>query len=124
MAQDRQEYSEETKAAVMAALLAGQSVSSVSNEYNIPRSTVGNWRVKLGQAGVPSVPDTKKEQIGELLVAYLHANLKALESQSQVFSDKEWLQRQSASELAVLHGVMTDKAVRLIEALTRAESQN
>ena len=124
MTQDRQEYSDELKAQVMAALLSGQSVSSVANEYDIPRSTVGNWRVKLNQAGVPSVPNTKKEEIGDLLVSYLHANLKALESQTLVFADKAWLHRQSASELAVLHGVMTDKAVRLLEALTRAGSQN
>lgn len=123
MTQDRQEYTNETKAAVMAALLSGQSVSSVADEYGIPRGTVAGWSSKARKEA-PLLPNTKKEEIGDLIVGYLHANLKALESQSQVFANQEWLKKQSASELAVLHGVMTDKAVRLLEALTRAGSQD
>lgn len=119
-----QEYSQDTKAAVVAALLAGQSVSSVAEEYDIPRGTVGRWSSEARRGVVSPVSNAKKEEIGELLVSYLHANLKALELQTQVFADKKWLHRQSASELAVLHGVMTDKAVRLLEALTRAGSQD
>jgi transposase-like protein len=37
-------YSEEIKAAVMAALLTGQSVSEVAKEYKIPEGTIYSWK--------------------------------------------------------------------------------
>ena len=115
----RRSYSEETKAAVMAALLAGQAVSSVAREYSIPEGTVKGWVSKSARADmVASVPTAKKSQIGELIIAYLTANIEALRAQAELFADKEWLRKQPADSAAVLHGVMTDKAVRLIEALS------
>ena len=114
-------YKDETKAAVMAALLAGQSIRDVAEEYDIPRSTVGSWSRKAKEAGVQGVPDTKKEEIGDLLVKYLQTNLNALTTQAEQFADKEWLQEQGAAEAATLHGVMTDKMARLLEALTKSE---
>lgn len=112
------EYSEETKAAVMAALLAGQSVSKVADEYNIPPGTVRSWKSRQANGETVAVVATeKREEVGELLLAYLYANLRALKAQTAVFSDPAWLAKQDAGEVAVLHGVMTDKAVRLLEAL-------
>lgn len=118
----RREYSDETKAAVMAALLAGQSVSQVANEYSIPRGTIANWSAKLHESELANVPNTKKEEIGDLLIRYLRANLATLEKQVNVFSDADWLKKQNAADAAVLHGVLTDKAVRLLEALSNAAS--
>lgn len=117
------QYSDETKAAVMAALLAGQAIGQIAEEYNIPASTIRSWksRQKNGES-VAVVATEKKEEIGELLLAYLRANLTALEVQARHFSNLDWLKEQNADQLAVLHGVQTDKAVRLLEALTRAES--
>ena len=110
-------YSDETKAAVMAALLQGQSVSSLAREYNIPKGTVSGWKGKVRAQQVGVVQDTtQKEEIGELLIEYLRANLEALRAQAKLFSDPKWLAKQDASDAAVLHGVMTDKAVRLLEA--------
>lgn len=115
----RKKYSEETKAQVMAALLTGQSINSVAKEYSIPKSTVANWSSQSRQNG--TVPNTKREIIGDLLVGYLEASLKTLTAQVEVFGDEGWIRRQSASEVAVLHGVVTDKAIRLLEALAGDE---
>jgi transposase-like protein len=105
-------HNEETKAAAMAALLAGQSVGEVAREYTLPPSTVSRWRKEArAEAGL-------SDDIGALLLDYLAANLETLQTQAVVFGDTEWLQKQGASELAILHGVMTDKAVRLLEALS------
>lgn len=70
----RNEYSEETKAAVMAALLTGQSVSSLSREYGIPKGTVSGWknrdinraarysaRIKKKQAEMAALVDSKMD---------------------------------------------------------------
>mgnify|MGYP001168744149 FL=1 len=113
------EYSSEVKAAVMAALLAGQSIREVASNYKIPRSTVGSW-AKEARA-VPSVLDTKKEEIGDLLLDYIRASLESLKVQVQHFGDKNWLAAQDADALAVLHGVQTDKAIKLLEAIAQAQ---
>lgn len=117
-------YSEETKAAVMAALLAGQSVSSVAKDYNLPKGTVSNWKRGIGTGEGIRKRTQKSERIGELLIDYLEANLKALKAQTAVFADTTWLQKQTAENAAVLHGVLTDKAVRLLEALSHAANDN
>jgi transposase-like protein len=115
------DHSADTKAAAMAALLQGQSVASVADEYKIPVGTVKSWKSRA--KGVAPVATPKRaEEIGELLTDYLRANLRALQAQATVFANTEWLEKQSASDAAVLHGVMTDKAVRLLEAFGRAEA--
>lgn len=103
----------------MAALLQGQSVSAVARDYNLPKGTVSNWKRAAQEEAEGGVrPDrTQKEEIGRLLVEYLEASLAALGAQARLFSDTQWLAKQEASQLAVLHGVQTDKAVRLLEAL-------
>ena len=111
-------YSEETKSAAMASLIAGQSISEVSKEYEIPVGTVKGWRaqaVRLNQ-----VEPEKKSAIGDLILLYLQENLTTLTEQAKVFRDEDWLKGQSAADAAVLHGVMTDKAVRLFEAMAKA----
>ncbi len=88
----------------------------------MPKGTVSGWKRQAeGEAAGVGARATQKEEIGELLIGYLRANLSALTQQAKVFADPEWLQKQSASELAVLHGVQTDKAVRLLEALAPPE---
>ena len=111
-------HSNETRAAVVAALLTGQSISNVASEYKIPEGTVKGWSARLN--GSKLVEPQKKEEIGELLIEYLRANLETLRLQAEMFSDKKWLAKQTASEAAVLHGVMTDKAIKLLEALSRS----
>lgn len=122
------QYSEETKAAVMAALLTGQSVSQIARDYNLPPGTVSSWKHRRGalQDVAESTRNdaSQKSEIGELVLTYLKANLQSLAEQTRVFSDPQWLNKQPASELAVLHGVMTDKAIRLIEALTANEVES
>ncbi|GIV73552.1 helix-turn-helix domain-containing protein [Caldilinea sp.] len=107
-------YPDEVKAQVMAALLAGQSVSAVAQEYNIPKGTVSNWKRKAHQAMAGE--SLGRKSLDELLFAYVAENLATLREQVRVFRDRDWLRGQSASEVAVLHGVLADKTIRLLEA--------
>lgn len=117
----RTSYSDEVKAACMAALLEGQSINQVADQYKIPRSTVGNWRTQVMQTGVPEVSDTKRAEMGDLLVGVLRENLKTLQFIAETTRNPEWVLRQDSSALATFYGVMTDKAVRLIEAFGVSE---
>ena len=111
----QKEYSPQEKAAVLAALLTGQSVHAVERRYNIPRSTIRRWRDAEGIAPAQGDPE-KRAEIGLLVLAYLKANLETLTVQTEQFQDRKWLAKQGASDAAVLHGVLTDKAIRLLEA--------
>lgn len=111
-----------TKAAVMAALLAGQSVAEIATEYNINPATVRSWKSRQQNGeSVAIVATQKKEEIGDLLFDYLQTTLQSLRIQAEHFGDKTWLSRQTADALAVLHGVTVDKAIRLLEALARTD---
>lgn len=118
----RRSYSEETKAAVLAALMAGQSISEVAEAYRIPEGTVKGWSAAQVQPDVTTSSTVKKE-IGELILEYLRETLITLVAQQRLFRDESWLRKNPASELAVLHGVSTDKAIRLLEALDGAGAE-
>lgn len=115
-------YSPEVKAAVMAALLQGQSVSSLAKEYEIPKGTISNWK---NYDGVHKNRTQKKqEEIGGLLIELLHTNLVTLRKQSEMFQNEKWVTKQAASDMAVLYGVVTDKSIRLLEAMSNAPTDN
>jgi transposase-like protein len=114
----RREYDDQTKAAVMAALLAGQSVNSVAKEYRIPKGTVSTWKqVAQNLEGGRSLATQKSdESLDSLLLMYVKESLETLRAQVAHFRKPEWLDRQEASQAAVLHGVIADKTIRLLEA--------
>lgn len=113
----------EVRAAATAALLQGQSISSVAEEYQLPRSTVASWagsaRLHVYETLDEAAEDgNRRERIGKLLVAYLEESLQTLVAQAKVFRDPAWLKECNAQDAAILHGVMTDKTVRLLNAMT------
>lgn len=119
------EYSDETRAAVMAALMTGQSVSSVSREYKIPKGTVSSWKNRQ-VAPVADIATQKanNDEIADLLLRYLKANLNSLIAQVELFGNIEWLRKQPASEASLLHGIQMDKAIRVLEAFGKDDSDD
>ncbi|MFI5314019.1 MAG: hypothetical protein ACHQ06_07680, partial [Candidatus Dormibacteria bacterium] len=89
-------------------------------EYHLPKSTVSRWKHESGTASVP-VPNPKKEELGTLVVAYLTEVLTTVRAQAEQFRNTAWLAQQTAADAAVLHGVLVDKAVRLLEALAPSD---
>lgn len=114
-------HSDETRAAVMAALLAGQSVNAVAQQFHIGKATVSAWNASLGSGGTNEVRTQKGDELGELVSGYLRENLTTLKAQSTFFRDEAWLREQPAADLAVLHGVIADKTLRLLSALQAGE---
>lgn len=104
----------------MASLLAGQGVGEIATEYRLPESTIREWRETLNSEQFAELRAKKGERIEELLFNYLTANLAALEAQAKVVSENDYITKQPADSLAVLHGVMADKSIRLLEAIERA----
>lgn len=111
----KRSYSEEFKAAVLAdVLLIGPGATAA--KHGIPRSTLSEWQKTYN---IVHDPQSKKARVLDLAVTYLEANLQALTAQAYVASQPEYIERQPAEGLAILHGVMADKSVRLLEAIAR-----
>ena len=112
------EYSEQVKAQALAALLAGQAAAHVSSLFGIPVGTLHSWRSrqKHGES-LASLASEKRERVGLLLLDYLVTTLETLKVQQGVFADPDWLRKQTADDVAILHGVSVDKVVRLLEGL-------
>jgi transposase-like protein len=114
----RGRYSEEVHAACVAALLAGQDITEIAGAYNVPETTLRSWKHRARQAGTePIVAETDRAEIGQLLIAYLKDVIGAMRKQTVVFGDEEYLRKQPAGELGVVHGILADKTIRLLEAL-------
>lgn len=113
-------HDDQKRAAVVAALLEGQSVHQVARDYSVSRATVVAWREASGLHRSPVQPQ-KRDEIGALVAGVLRSNLAAVQLLAEHASDPEWFRKQSAADIAVLSGVLTDKAVRILEALESAE---
>lgn len=97
-------------------LLLGESVTKVATDLGIPDRTVREWAQKLG-----GIDLLRQGRLDELLYKYVAENLETLAAQSRLFREREWLQKQNAADAAVLHGVMSDKSVRILAAIERAK---
>lgn len=120
----RRQYPDELKASVMASLLMGQSIHIVAEKYNIPKGTVARWASTERNAmrgDSMMVNGDQRERVGHLIIDNVEAMLETTKEMMDVFKDKDWLKEQSASEVAVLFGVIADKTYRLLEALPDAE---
>ena len=108
----RATYGEETKAAAMAALLAGGRVREVARDFGVPEGTVKSWRHRLKNGRVATL---KKGEFGGLLSEHLEATLRSLTEQSGHLSDPDVLRGMRAGEAAVFFGTLFDRTMRMLE---------
>jgi transposase-like protein len=108
-------YSAQIRAEVLAALATGESAHSVARRLGIPRTTVVRWGAQLRTDG------PQKKELGEQVMSFLEEGITTLCAQARFTRDREWLLQQDARSLAMLHGVMFDKAWRLLGAYQPAE---
>lgn len=116
----RTEYPAELKATALAALLSGQATNVVAAKYKIPAGTLKSWAARERNAlrkDNSVVTGNQRERIGHLIIDNVEAMLETTREMLDVCKDPEWLWEQSASEVAVLFGVIADKTYRLLEAL-------
>ena len=106
-----------TRAAIIAALLAGQSVTQVATEFKINKSVVSRLRATRPPLELQQVATQKEESLERLVLEYVSTNLRTLKTQSEVVGRPEYIEAQPASEIAVLHGVIADKTFRILSAM-------
>lgn len=106
-------------ARAVAMLVAGSAVAEVAQKLDIPQRTVSEWKDLVPAEFARIRP--KKEIVHDLLSEYLVETIKTNLEQLKIFRDEKWVRRQSAGELATLHGVLFDKFVRFFEAARLGE---
>ena len=109
-------FTPEEKAAAIARVLTGISITQVAKELGTNRITVRQWRDGTGLKST-ALPPEKKEELGELVTEYLREALRTLRTQAGAFANRDWLEGQNAHDVAILHGVLADKTTRILSAI-------
>lgn len=113
-------YSPSVKAAVLAAILAGTSVKDAAAQYGPAEATIRGWVAEHNRHPSVDVQHLKKTtDISDLIATYLQTLMRALVIQAEVTSDAEYILRQDADKLAILHGVFADKGIAILDRLAR-----
>lgn len=97
------------RAAVLAALHAGEQPAIVAARYGVDGALVRMWKTRYVTRDVapvapllqPSV-EAQKAHIGELVLDLLRSKLEASQALAEAVRDPTWIRRQPASELAAL----------------------
>lgn len=111
-------HPDDVRAKVTAALLAGASVTEVSEELNLPHQTVSRFRSEIPEGKLSELGRKKGERLDDLVYQCLVRNLQTLDKTAETVSDADYIRKQPAGELATLYGVMADKTIRLLAATT------
>ena len=112
-----QQYTDEIKAQVIAEWELGTSQAALARKHNIPRSTVRLWTA--GQEPIATMTATqKREDLGELVFAYLAEGLRTLRTQAAAMGDSEWFKVQPGTQ-HLIHGVLADKLVIIFGGVER-----
>lgn len=107
-------HNSDLKAKAQGALLSGRTPAEVARRYGLAESTVRSWAGGLGEK-FAEVRAKKGVDFDEAVGDYLTASLTSLTAQARHARDPAWLMEQPAHKLALLHGVMFDKAIRVLE---------
>lgn len=110
----------EIKAKIIGDLLAGDSGCVVAERYGVHDSTVSRIKSSLSVGELQILATEKSNRVKDALYDYLLESIQTLREQLKVARNEKYLQEQPASDFAVLHGVISDKALRLLDANQRA----
>lgn len=110
------QHSENVKLEAIGLYMQGHSYTFVANKLGISVGTAKTWKHNI----MPSITAEMRKDWAEQIEYNLYRTIimaqHAMMEQLEVMSDSEWIRKQTASDLAVLHGVTHDKVVRLLEA--------
>jgi len=104
----------ELRAQVVAAVVAGESLTSVARRFGVGKATVERWHREYG----PVQPDNARtrEEIGALVYDTVVETLRALALRTRVTGREDWVAKQSAADLASLSAIDWDRVIRVLGA--------
>ncbi len=106
----------QTKAEIIAALLAGVGVCELERRTNISKSSISKIKQELESDNQTLIDNNVKDRIDDLLINSLKVHLHGMESIARLATDETYLKAQRASDAAELHAELRLWAVQLLEA--------
>jgi transposase-like protein len=116
-------HSPELRAQVVAAVLAGMSIAQVAKQYGIDKSLVSRWAAEPLQPVATEQRARDPETIGDWILDLIATHVTTIQAQLQAAARPEWLEKQSAAELAQLVAVERDTTLRLLAGLRPVEPE-
>jgi transposase-like protein len=113
-------HSPELRAEVVAAVLAGATLAVVAKRYGLAKRTVANW---VGTVGTEQRARETELELGELILGLITEHITTLRAELQATTRPNWLEKQSAAELAQLVVAQRDTLLRLLAGLRPAEPE-
>jgi len=109
----------ELRAEVVAAVAAGDSLQSVANRFGVGKATVERWFREDG----PVQPGNARtrEELGALVYDTVVETLHALIARARVTGSEDWIEKQSAGELAALGAADWDRVIRVLAGFRPAD---
>jgi transposase-like protein len=124
-------HSPELRAQAVAAVLAGGALAEVARRYGVSKGTLGNWLAKqevgtVGTIGTDNArareePARGPEALEDLIFDLVTEHLVTLRAGLQATARPEWLEKQSAADLAELVRTQRDTLLRLLAGFRPAE---
>jgi hypothetical protein len=117
-------HPDELRAAVIAAVLAGASLAQAAAQFSVDKSLVSRWVQAAGLQPVATAQRARDpETIAELILDLIATHVTTISAQLQASARPEWLEKQSAADLAQLVAVERDTTLRLLAGLRPVERQ-
>lgn len=115
-------YPPAVKAQVITAWELGTPKAKIARDLGVSRGYV--QQVTRGLPAQALLSSEKKDDLGELIYDYLVAGLRALAVQAREVSDPEYIKKQPADALYLLHGTIADKLILVLRGIERAQPAN
>jgi transposase-like protein len=111
----------EFRAQVVAAVLAGESISEVARRFGVDKSSVIRWAAAM-QPVEPTVARTR-EALSELIWDAVAETLKSLIARAAVTGQADWIEKQSAADLAQLGATEWDRIIRMVSGFRPVDDE-
>jgi hypothetical protein len=108
---------ETLQAAVLAALVLGMPSAQVALQFGLPPTTVRRWE----EAYNISNPLQRRDRLSEMLMIFLEQEIASLMTISIATQNEEWIQEQSATDLAVYIATKQDRLMAILGAYGKAQ---
>jgi transposase-like protein len=116
-------HSPELRAQAVAAVLAGTALTVVARRYGVSKGTLGTWLAQDDDIRIVRTEQHNRiEHLTDRLIDLVHAHITTISAQLQIATRPEWIEKQSAAELAELVEVERDTALRLLAGLFPPDS--
>lgn len=113
----------QTKAEIIAALLAGVGVCELERRTNISKASISKIKRELESDNQTLVDEDIKDRIDDLLINSLKVHLHGMENIARIATDEAYAKTQRAGDLAELHAELRTWSVLLLEAASSDENK-